>query len=171
LSNNPSDIGETQTGQSRANPLDVAWLAGIIDGEGCFSVAFGGKRRRGVSPKFYVGNNSMTLMLKAQRIVEEITGRAYLIRARDQRTNPIVFTMEVARQGSLIAVIEEILPHLTVKKTQAQEVLLFCRERVARRASLGLKRTTYSTYDRGLLDRLKVLRKAEVTRLVGGVEH
>ena len=71
---NFSEFGESQeqeiaTGQPRAKETDVAWLAGVFDGEGSLSIAHGGHGGQSLHPRMQISNCSMSLMLKAQRII------------------------------------------------------------------------------------------------------
>ena len=53
---------QNDTDNQHTNPTDLAYLAGIIDGEGCVSVQRSGKRRKstnemGFSPEVTITNN------------------------------------------------------------------------------------------------------------------
>ena len=162
---NLSDIGETQTGQSRAKVSDVAWLAGIIDGEGCFSVTHGGKLRRSITPRCAVGNTNAWLMEECQRIIEEITGKRFKIKTKTSAKNHI-FILEMANGPALLALIEAILPHLRAKMQQARETAAFIRSRLQR----AHYHDPYTAWEKGLPKRLKYLNKAHLIPSAPGVE-
>ena len=153
---NLTDNGETQTGQSRGNLLDSAWLAGIIDGEACFSVTFGGKKRKTVSPRCSIGNTSLSLMRKVQKTVENLSGQRLRIKPRDLKTNHVVFMIEIVRHQTLIAVLNQVLPYLTAKREQAIEVSFFCESRANRESY----HAPYTEHQWDLSNRLKTLNRA-----------
>lgn len=168
---NFSDFGkpqgqETGTGQSRAKDTDVAWLAGIVDGEGCFSVTFGGKERRSITPRLAIGNTSMLMMNRIQQIVSCVSGKIYKIRARDNKTPNVVFVVEITSQKALKPLLVSLIPHLTVKQQQAKEVLAFCNSR-AQRVNYH---DGYTEWEQGIAGRLKTMNRAHFVHPTPGVE-
>jgi LAGLIDADG-like domain len=162
---NLSDIGETQNGQSRANPRDVAWLAGIIDGEGCVSMAKTGTGGRTFSPRLHIDNTSLKLMRKVQQVIADLGLKIPKISERRYQ-GKITFKLQVIRIPDLRVLLNEILQDLTVKKAQAEEMLFFCESRLNK----PKYHEPFNEREKAVFQRLKDLKKEEFTYLVGGVE-
>jgi len=174
---NFSEFGERQeredaTGQSRANHCDAAWLAGIFDGEGNFHVVRPIKGEHYVAPQMVITNTSLLMLDKVQRIVKDLSGYKHNItfvkRNDTQEHWKQCYKIFIARQKTLEAVIEAMLPHLTAKKSQAEEVLIFIRSRLSRKTY----HSGYTEEELGLKERVKDarLRPENLTVIRGGVE-
>lgn len=131
------DAHKERTGQSRANPLDVAWLAGIVDGEGCLQIQPNRDRNGFMHIRVCVkiANTSRKMMDKVSRIIEEIAFKRYqlseTINTKGKQSK--FFNVNITKQSAVLAVLEAILPHLTVKEEQAAVVIEYCRSRKAHR--------------------------------------
>lgn len=171
MQKNGSKNGETQTGQSRANPVDVAWLAGIFDGEGSV-LARKVKYRNQTGPEKFsigvdirIGNTSISLLDKCQRIVQEICYKKYKLHKHAKGRNSVLWSLEVTKQRHAELVLEAMLPHLTSKRTQSVTMLSFLRSRKANRHwGQG-----YTPEEVEILTSLKAIRRAELIPTWEGV--
>lgn len=168
--------GPQGTGQHRANPTDVAWLAGVLDGEGSFVANWIRDRRIGkyriptyfgINITIHLSNTSLTMIEEAQRILQTVCHKKFKIGSNHhhtQRCDKVIYTMVVTGQASVAAACEALIPHLRTKRTQAQTLLEWSQ---LRRANRHLKkRYTYEEYE--IVDRVKELRRAESTMLPWG---
>lgn len=161
-----TDNGGPENRQSRANPEDVAWLAGVVDGEGYI----GACQTKGAPIKcdFAINNCSLDLLEKAKRIVQSLTYRSYTIhRCSDKKGRNFVFhSFRVSDQKGIWLVCRAILPYLTAKRPQAQAMIEFCESRFLNRHT----REGYSAWEQSIVPRLQQLKKAGYTPHPGRVE-
>jgi hypothetical protein len=112
--------------RSISREADLAWLAGIMDGEGCLSlnmkVAHNGKRY--LQPKIRVFNTDVRMIQKIARIycAENVVffyalGRRIKPHYKDQ------LAIIVSSQGSCRKVLKMVLPYLANKKHTAEAML------------------------------------------------
>lgn len=143
MSNNLSEIGETHgldkgTGQSRANPVMLAWLAGILDGEGHLSASLSqrkGNPRPNAACRFAVGNTSQIMVDKVAEIVSEVSGREYKTKldkwAGYKCCKKNYYLISVTRYADIMAVCEAVLPYLVAKQAEAALLIEFCKSRLS----------------------------------------
>jgi len=145
LSDNPAGQqrnGETQTGQSRANPYDIGWLAGIIDGEGHLRAnCRTGQYKNTIQPNLIVSTTSIVMMESMQRIVFEVTGRVFPLTLESQRKTKDgrryhrrCYRLNITKHRDLLTVLTAVEPHLRTKKQQAIELIAFCKARLAKKS-------------------------------------
>lgn len=103
---------------------DIAWLAGIVDGEGCFSV----KRpvQRGTGRTTYqtwlvVCNTSRAMMDRVAAIIAGLGCAAPRINRKwkGQKATRWQYEIVIAAKHDLLVVTNALLPHLTAKKVEA----------------------------------------------------
>ncbi len=104
---------------------DRAWLAGIIDGEGCVSLI-----RRGTYyvPSVKIANTNEKLILRLKEILN-LAGVEYFIRLSDrgQRINAKpCWEIALESRPRVIAVLELAMPYLVAKNEQALLVMDWC---------------------------------------------
>jgi len=97
---------------------DLAWLAGLIDADGCVYANTRGKNGKGICYRIEVGTDDARPMREVKRIVTEITGAKH--RFYNKQSNPTFIYFSVFRKGDLKKLIPAILPFLRFKKTQAE---------------------------------------------------
>lgn len=97
------------------NKTDYAWVAGFLDGEGCFTVGVSREGRKH-DPKIQVSQKSLIPIL---RLIEIIGGR-YCVDNRGF----YVYALSGATQ--IRQVLPEIIPYLTLKKKEAELLLDLC---------------------------------------------
>lgn len=162
--------GETENRQSRANPLDVAWLAGMFDGEGSVIAqsftSTKGNCTQCLSITLKISNTSLKLMEKAQRIIQDVSWKKFTIGNHSFTGGKRCFFVGVTDQRSTRKVLTAMLPHLTVKRAQAELGIMFCESRKENRH----KEIGYTQWELGVVDEMKRLKAAEYTAIpMGGV--
>jgi hypothetical protein len=124
---------------------DIAWLAGIVDGEGCFTVkrpivrkTFNAGRKTSYQVWLVVCNTSQAMVVRMAEILRTLGIRHQPIRRvwKGKLATRWQFWLHVARKHELLALTEALLPHLTAKKVEAEAVCWFlrraCREKYYR---------------------------------------
>jgi hypothetical protein len=134
--------------------VDLAWLAGVIDGEGCFSIcSVNRKDADNPSPSAYLSiTNSNDLLLKRCRQIFDELNIKYLFNdpKNGHPQGRRVMRIRVKNYSSLRRLIELIFPFLIGKADQAKVMLEF----VALAGQKG-KLDLHSRTD--LMDRIKKL--------------
>lgn len=142
---------------------DIAWLAGIIDGEGCLSVKRPIRRKSGVRKGYKTSyqvwlvlcNTSKAMVDRASRILKEMGVAHQPIRKvwKGKKATRWQYWLHIAKKAEVLSAIEQLLPHLTAKRTEAEVVIWFlrraCRSRVYRTTPL----------DRAMLDALSEIKR------------
>jgi hypothetical protein len=112
--------------QSIRREVDLAWLAGIIDGEGCLSVdlkkADNGKSY--LMPKVRIINTDVRMIQKCARIYVELGVVFYYNINKKRRDHWLDQTaIIISSQGSSVKVLKAIMPHLANKQEIAGVML------------------------------------------------
>lgn len=116
----------------------IAWLAGIIDGEGCFTIFNKTVNHRsgntGVTPSANITiTNSSTRILEAcQEIMREIDVKFTQCRSHND-TRRIVRRISVRNYASIILLIDAILPYMVGKRGQAEVMKEFIEKAAVRK--------------------------------------
>lgn len=109
----------------------LAWLAGILDGEGCLGVYNNkqkGRKYYATRPHIVIVNTDTILIDEAVMILNALGVKYYL--ALRKRANPKwkrSFTLAVQSKKGAIKLLEAVMPHLIAKREQAEIVLQYCR--------------------------------------------
>lgn len=112
--------------RSISREVDLAWLAGIIDGEGCLTVdlkmAHNGKLY--LQPKVRVINTDVRMIQKVARIYVDL-GVVFFYNINKKRAAhwKDQTAIVVASQGSSVKVLEAIIPYLANKKVIAETMI------------------------------------------------
>jgi hypothetical protein len=109
--------------------VDLAWLAGIIDGEGCFSI-YGVVRKDAVSPSpsanLTITNSNCLLLDRCKEILDELNIKyLYNDPKNGHQRGRKVMRIRVKNYSSMRKLIELTLPFLVGKATQARVMLEF----------------------------------------------
>jgi len=122
--------------------IDLAWLAGIIDGEGCFSIySVTRKDAETPSPSAYLSiTNSNRLVLdQCKKIFDELEIKyLYNDPKNGHQRGRRVMRIRIKNYSSLKRLIELILPFLVGKVDQARVMLEFV-TLAGQRGKLGLE--------------------------------
>ena len=144
----------TEQSNMAVRDVDLAWLAGVIDGEGCFSI-YGVNRKDAdnPSPSAYLSiTNSNDLLLSRCRQILDESDIKYLYNdpKNGHQQGRRVMRIRVKNYSSLRRLIELILPFLIGKADQAKVMLEFV-ALAGQRGKLNLHSRT------DLMDRIKKL--------------
>jgi hypothetical protein len=110
--------------------LDIAWLAGFVDGEGSFYLGFQNHGIKDKFPRFItqmaVENTSIEPMLRMSRILKELDVPYTVFMSKYRAEKPHwrpAMRIKVTGHGSMKKLCEALEPHLTCKKEQAKQIL------------------------------------------------
>jgi hypothetical protein len=128
--------------------LDIAWLAGFIDGEGSFYLGFQSHGTGEKFPRFItqmaLENTSIEPMLRMSRILKELevpyTVHMSKYRADKPHLRPGM-RIKVTGHGAMKKLCEALEPHLTCKREQAKQILYA----IEYRQTLGNRAYSYKT--------------------------
>lgn len=106
-------------------PITLAYMAGIIDGEGTISIftsthSTKGHKARAYCPRLCAYNNNPALMIW---LVENFGGRARIVKRDRDRWN-VSYIWEISRLAA-VPIVAAILPYLVLKREQAELFLKF----------------------------------------------
>lgn len=123
-----------------ANDLEVGWLAGVIDGEGCISISTDKKANR-LHAQVFLTNSNQELLMKARRIMLEIgveNPRLHIHSIGNSkfsyRSNVACHRIYIGTALGMTKLLQAILPQLTSKRLQAELMLEFLQHRKGRSA-------------------------------------
>ena len=155
---------------------DIAWLAGIIDGEGCFSVKSPIIRKTGRRASqrtsyqvwLVLCNTSKAMVDRAAAILAAAGVQFQPIRKvwKGQKATRWQYWLSVARKHDLLRATLLLVPHLTAKKAEAEIVIWFLKRACA---ELNHKQTAL---DALLLDAMSSIKKnggeapAEIEKMI-----
>jgi hypothetical protein len=134
--------------------VDLAWLAGVIDGEGCFTI-YSVTRKDAVTPSpsanLTITNSNRLLLDRCREILDELNIKyLYHDPKNGHQRGRRVMRIRVKNYSSIQRLIELILPFLVGKVDQANVMLEF--------VSLAGQRGKLSLEDRTeLMNRIKTL--------------
>lgn len=125
----------------------IGWLAGIIDGEGCITAGWRYYKPESDSGKYKhhtqratlymwltVSNSNSHLLQRVSEIYKKIPGVGFCYTvAKNKKNNHWIININTTGKGSTRKILELVLPHLTVKKLQAETML----ELIDYRISMG----------------------------------
>ena len=150
-----SEFGGSPTNEGNTEPsqVEIAWLAGIFDGEGCAVFSINSSRNQP-----YVGchitNSNMELLLKCKSIIERILGHSIkLYPKKVYDTSKVksilkVFTLDIRKQADILSVYKLIVPFLTAKKEKVLKTMVYLKVRIPERKKEGFTtRMSKDTFD------------------------
>ena len=109
--------------RSISREVDLAWLAGIIDGEGCLSLdlKLAGNGKPYLSAKVRVINTDVRMIQKCARVYIDLNVVFYYsIHRRTQAHYKDQTAIIVSSQGSSLKILEAIWPYLANKQATAK---------------------------------------------------
>lgn len=149
---------------------ELAWLAGIVDGEGCLDMSkipYGHTIR--LQTRVRVANTSELLMKRISNIAERLGIRFHISldvynRGKKSRANfKPVYGMEIQNQTNCKKIISAILPYLVLKDKQANLMLEFINSRINRGARQGIK-IPYNKRELTIAQEMRILNQRGVTQ-------
>lgn len=131
-------------GSISRDELDIAWLAGIIDGEGSMGFSINSGRRPPAQIRLTVVNTHPMLIARVSQIFARLDVKFYFVyesgakeRRKDGKPTRDRLRILLTGTGSVRKVLERVLPYLTAKHDQAELLLRYTQWRMARRRSVG----------------------------------
>ena len=130
--------------------IDLAWLAGIIDGEGCFTLktpVFRGEKN-GYSPYtvwLVLCNTSEDMLIDTNNILKDLGVQIKPIRKvwKGKKATRWQYWIDVVRKHDLLKTTNALLPFLRSKRDEASIVSWFltrsCQEKVYKRTELDIE--------------------------------
>ncbi len=125
---------------------DLAWAAGIIDGEGCILLNID-KKRNVYTPRIHVTNTDAKMLLKLKGM---FGGNIYAARHKNDKAHWKPRWMWVVLSQHAITVVALLLPYLVTKKDQAEIFIEFSNTRRQRgnNESLAVKESNALLLDK-----------------------
>lgn len=108
-----------RSGVAVTSEVDVAYVAGLIDGDGCIRFQSRKKGRRRRQPEVSVSNNCLDVL---KWLEERFGGRIYCERRRGRRLS---YSWRVFRKDEVRRLLVKVLPYLKVRRRQAELVLYY----------------------------------------------
>lgn len=101
---------------------EKGWLAGILDGEGCFSAYKGGPSGNSICQNISVYSSDWRLLVRIKDIMFRLVGRIIPVYP-DKHGG---WTFNVSRKTEICRLIEVVINHLAQKKPQAAMLHAIC---------------------------------------------
>ncbi|MEW6385915.1 MAG: LAGLIDADG family homing endonuclease [Thermodesulfobacteriota bacterium] len=113
---------------------DAAWLAGIIDGEGCISVSHNRNHNGDVAhyrPRFEIRNTNPYLMRRITEILTTWKVKYFLIYIKPREVQyRESLAMAITNYRGIMRILSKTMPYLTAKKEEAQAMMKFIKWRL-----------------------------------------
>lgn len=127
---------ETAPQAMEARKLDLAWLAGFIDGEGSIGIYREFDKRKGENYHVYRGALSIVNTNRdSLERCQEIIGAGRIVPHRSHKaqrpTHKLAYHWALRKQELLWDILLELTPYLVIKKMQALLVADYCDSRMA----------------------------------------
>jgi hypothetical protein len=131
--------------------LSQVYIAGFVDGEGCFSIYKHQDKRIGKGytyfPKFSIRNTNKYILTL---IKKELGGRVF-VSSKGNDKSRVVYGLEIQDLETIECAINKIDAHLILKKKQAEILLKYCKIRKEGK--------NYSKKEEKLYNKIKELNK------------
>lgn len=147
---------------SKVSEADLAWLAGIVDGEGCFSVkrpivrkSYQSGKRTSYQLWLVICNTSEPMMRRVRDIYDAlgVTGAKPRRVWKGKKATRWQHWLEIAQKHELLRVTQAILPHLTAKRDEALVVEWFLKR------ACGVKNYKPTSLDRLALESMAAIKR------------
>lgn len=134
-------------GNPQVTDTQLAWLAGIIDGEGTITVGFLNTREtRQYAPSVTVVNTNPVMIATILAIYDQL-GVGSHVMERD-RTKSLgkrsIWNVTVQRMGGIEKLLTVLAPFMVAKRAQAELLLRFVRSRIPKKNSGSNRDRTYT---------------------------
>lgn len=150
---------------------ELAYLAGIIDGEGCISINHAGewKTNKSFQCKVRLANSNLDLINWVMQTLEKLGIKGYIAHSRRCENNPKwkrVYDLGILNQTKCHTVLSAIRPYLVSKRAQADLVLEWIDSRWNRKKPEGFRYIPYSKRELEIVQQLKVLNQRGTSQTV-----
>jgi hypothetical protein len=140
--------------------IELGWLTGLIDGEGCVTVTR--MFLRHPQPLIQITNTDTALMEKAAYLLGELCGKKPAIHPQNMRGKygyRPVYYLAVRNHAGVSRILTALAPYLIAKKAQAERILEYVTARLAtpRKSRRGVKGGQDRPYTAEELELLKTV--------------
>lgn len=114
--------------QETVKEVDLAWLGGIIDGEGCIGIhrMMSHRTNATLSPRLIIGNTNADLVSHVCEILDSIPIAGYLkVIRKGKGIEKDCWILQVSRMDQIKKLLEFVRPYLYAKRSQLDLVLRF----------------------------------------------
>jgi hypothetical protein len=159
-------------GNQQVTSHQLAWMAGIWDGEGSFVISYYSDRQS-FAAAVQLTNSSPEMINEVVKIINihGITGHLYLEPLRTKK-HKRCYHLKISRFENMIKITKLMFPYLIAKKAQAEIFIRFVESRMKHKKQvnqdpvtgrlLGVKRTGYTDEEKSLIEQLKLLNKTGI---------
>jgi hypothetical protein len=132
-------------GNQQVTETNIAWLAGIVDGEGTFAISKNNGTRNpewnARKVELSISGTDERLILRCVGILESLQVRPYLVCVKSKKKNrQDAWRVAVSKMGDLCTISKMLLPFLTCKAGQALAMYQYTESRITRTLNLDKKR-------------------------------
>ena len=113
--------------------LQLAWLGGFIEGEGCFTAGLIMDKRRGIPtirPRLVVSNSVLSLLEKVSEIIKSYGASCHVVYHKRKDRQFYVGNLSVIGNNNLLRIVPRLLPYLFSKKAQAELVIAITNRKI-----------------------------------------
>jgi len=119
---------------TRPTEVELAWLAGIVDGEGTVGISRTNNKTQAhpyLRPHFQVVNTDMRIIDKTAQIIRDIVGKrvSVVVSNKGGKGCKRGYRIKVSTQWELLLLLPTLMPHLVAKREQAELAIEFCKRR------------------------------------------
>lgn len=121
---NPNESGMGNA-EPRVNESDKAYVAGILDGEGCLQLMWA-KDRKHPRVGLHITNSCLLLLGKCQSVLQAIIQKPVILHERRViypdavvKSKKKIYTIDLRNHLDLITILNCLIPYLTTKKDKA----------------------------------------------------
>lgn len=110
----------------RYNEIDLAYIAGFLDGEGSFIITYQGESKRRLRPMISVANTSREIL----EWIKELFG-GFISANNGSICKPrgrTIYYYSLGSRKACLEVLQLVIPYLKVKKKQAILLIEFCKK-------------------------------------------
>jgi len=155
-------IGNQQVKADRE--IDLAYLAGALDGEGCFTIARKADKRYkqwgySYSPMIYFTNTNADFIARISEILDAfgISGHIMTRKQPMKTGNKDYYVISIGRFSSISKLLDLILPFLVAKKGQAKLLNRFVKVRLEKNHEKYKSQNPYTDEEISLVQQIRTL--------------
>lgn len=135
---------------------ELAWLAGIIDGEGGFSIA---GRYSGAKTSCHISNTNPLIIDKCKEILNNIFVQYSIHKQNGPLSTRTVSRIEVTQRPEILKLISVVLPFLVGKKQQAELIRKYTNRRLTK-----AHKAPYDDIELSLIEQICILNSGDTRR-------
>lgn len=129
-------MNDTDNQQKRL--MDLGWLSGIIEGEGCFCIQItNGGKNKNYSPLIQITNTNPLIILKAARIIKDLGLPAYVY-LQKQGEYRLCYRVVAFGLKRVKKFVDFIAPFIECRKEQLEAMREFVNEKLSHPVQSGL---------------------------------